>query len=156
MSIPRTCRLAESTGGWPAALGAGALEVLRAGALCNDSSLYQEGGHWRISGDPTEGALVVSAAKAGIRQEDLAYHFPRLDTVPFESSHQYMATLHGTAVAAGPKIAPGSLSAVTASESRVAYVKGAAEKVMARCSHELADDGTLVPVNGALDRRHGL
>ncbi len=137
----------ESTEGRFATLGAGVLEVLRAGALCNDSSLYQEDGHWRISGDPTEGALVVSAAKAGLSQEDLANHFPRVDTVPFESSHQYMATLHSTAIAYDSKALPGSGSAVHMTASRVSYVKGAVEKVMARCSHELTADGSVAPIN---------
>ena len=44
-------------------IGPDLAELLRAGVLCNDSSLYQEDGHWHISGDPTEGALIVSAAK---------------------------------------------------------------------------------------------
>jgi len=104
-------------------------EVLRSGALCNDGSVYFEDGHWRISGDPTEGALIVSAAKGGLRQESLEHSFPRLDTVPFESEHQYMATLHRADAGA-----------------RIAYVKGAVEKILARCSWSLADDGSLGPL----------
>ena len=122
------------------ALGAGLAEVLRAGALCNDSSLYQEEGHWRISGDPTEGALIVSAIKAGLNPEELERLFPRLDTVPFESEHQYMATLHRVVSPHGPGAFPGA-------EGRIAYVKGAVEKVVARCSSELSGDGSLIPVD---------
>ena len=122
------------------ALGAGLAEVLRAGALCNDSSLYQEEGHWRVSGDPTEGALIVSAVKAGLNREELEHLFPRLDTVPFESEHQYMATLHRVVSPHGSGAGPGA-------EGRIAYVKGAVEKVVARCSSELSGDGSLIPVD---------
>ena len=72
------------------------VETLRAGSLCNDSSIFFEDGHWHVNGDPTEGALLVSAAKAGLHHEGLTHEHPRLDTVPFESEHQYMATLHRT------------------------------------------------------------
>ncbi len=113
------------------------VEMLRAGALCNDSSLYQAEGYWHIGGDPTEGALIVSAIKAGLNHESLEHAFPRLDTVPFESEHQYMATLH--------RVAP--LHEDLGADARVAYVKGAAEKVLARCSAELAYDGSLRPLD---------
>ncbi len=93
-----------------------ALELhLRIGALCNDSVLTMEGERsYNIFGDPTEGALVVAAAKAGINREKLDRTFPRLDEIPFQSEKFYMATLHPS---------PGS-------EGRVAYVKGAPEKLL--------------------------
>ncbi len=109
--------------------------TLRAGVLCNDSSLYQEDEQWRISGDPTEGALIVSAIKGGINREEMDHLYPRLDTVPFESEHQYMATLH--------------LCREDGKEDRVAYVKGAVEKVSSRCSYELDGSGNRVPVDSA-------
>jgi len=128
-------------------LGAGGsqnlAELLRAGVLCNDSSLYQEDGHWRISGDPTEGALIVSAGKIGLNREDLDHAFPRLDTVPFESEHQYMATLH--------RVAP--LHDFPGSDAPVAYVKGALEKVLARSSSALSGDGSLSPVDAEMTDR---
>jgi cation-transporting P-type ATPase F len=108
------------------------LETLRAGSLCNDSSIYFEDDLWHVNGDPTEGALIVSAAKAGLNYEGLEYLFPRLDTVPFESEHQYMATLHRLET-----------------DDRIAYVKGAVEKVLARCSAELAEDGSQQPLDAA-------
>ena len=106
------------------------VEVLRAGALCNDSSLYFEDGHWRVRGDPTEGALMVSAAKAGLNHESLERLLPRLDTVPFESETQYMATLHRAD-----------------STGRIVYVKGAVERVLARCGSELTRDGSYRPLD---------
>jgi len=106
-----------------AALPAALDELLRAGLLCNDAMLREDGGVWRIDGDPTEGALVVAARKAGLHEAAEAAAHPRLDAVPFESQHQYMATLHGGA-------------------RPVVYVKGAVEAVLARCSHALAADGS--------------
>ncbi len=91
-----------------------ALELhLRIGALCNDASLTMEDEQsYSIFGDPTEGALVVAAAKAGMNREKLDRTFPRLDEIPFQSEKFYMATLH-------PR-----------DGGRIAYVKGAAEKLL--------------------------
>ncbi len=113
-------------------LGASLEAVLRAGLLCNDSSLYQEAGRWHIHGDPTEGALLVSAAKAGLNREYVDHCYPRLDTIPFESEHQYMATLHRMGDGAGGGC--------------IAFVKGAVEKVVARSAVELQEDGSTVPI----------
>jgi len=68
--------------------------LLRMGALCNDALLTREDERCSIFGDPTEGALVVAAAKAGINKEKLEKNFPRLDEIPFQSEKKYMATLH--------------------------------------------------------------
>lgn len=103
-------------------------EVLTAGFLCNDSRLLEEAGTWKAQGDPTEAALLVSARKAGIApagQPGIALP-PRLDTLPFESQHQYMATLHD----------------LGAGLPRVAYVKGAAEVLLDRCGEALDAAGT--------------
>ncbi len=87
---------------------------LRIGALCNDALLTREDGDCcSIFGDPTEGALVVAAAKAGMNKEKLEKTFPRLDEIPFQSEKQYMATLH-------PNNKGG----------RTAFVKGGAEKLL--------------------------
>ena len=67
---------------------------LRVGLLCNEASLYRDNGVWRINGDPTEGALLVSAAKAGLDVEQEHHDYPMLDMAPFESEHGFMATLH--------------------------------------------------------------
>ncbi len=72
----------------------GLMETLKAGLLCNDARLVAEDGEWRIEGDPTEGALLVSAYKAGLKPASVEASHPRLDAIPFESEHQFMATLH--------------------------------------------------------------
>jgi Ca2+-transporting ATPase len=87
---------------------------LKIGALCNDAVLTEEDEqNYSIFGDPTEGALIVAAGKAGMNREKLDRIYPRLDEIPFQSEKLYMATLH-------PRDGGG----------RVAYVKGAAEKLL--------------------------
>ncbi|MDI5983263.1 HAD-IC family P-type ATPase [Halomonas sp. M4R5S39] len=67
---------------------------LKVGVLCNDAELAEEHGRWHIHGDPTEGALVVAAAKAGLGARELRGDHARQDAIPFESERKYMATLH--------------------------------------------------------------
>ncbi|MBP7867005.1 MAG: cation-transporting P-type ATPase [Acidobacteria bacterium] len=100
-------------------------ECLRAGLLANDAEVVHDGGRWTAQGDPTEAALVVAARKGGFRPEDARRECPRLDAIPFESQHQYMATLHD----AGPGL------------PRVVYLKGALEKVLERSGAALTPDG---------------
>lgn len=90
-------------------------ELLEAAALCNDVSLRQEATQWTLTGDPTEGALVVAAEKLGVAVEPLRQAHPRLDAIAFESDNQFMATLHEWAE--GPRI----------------VLKGAPEVVLQRC-----------------------
>jgi P-type Ca2+ transporter type 2C len=91
--------------------------LLRIAALCNDAQLIESNGKQGIIGDPTEGALVVSAAKAGMDKGVLQKTYPRLDEIPFESERMYMATLH-------PE-----------EGRKVAYIKGAVEKVLPACRY---------------------
>ncbi len=102
---------------------------LLAGALCNDAQLVERDGRWDIAGDPTEGALLVSARKAGIDSVQADGSWPRLDAIPFESERQYMATLHRA-----KSDHPGTV-----------YLKGAVEKVVQLCDRELVSDGTECP-----------
>jgi Ca2+-transporting ATPase len=95
--------------------------LLLAGALCNDAQLKLTSRHAQISGDPTEGALLVAALKGGIDLQQTHQLWPRLDTLPFESEQQYMATLH-----------------LTPHGQHVLYMKGAPEQVLRRC-HRLPD-----------------
>ena len=67
-------------------------------ALCNDAHLQCREGHWELSGDPTEGALLSLAMKAGLDVAAARAAHPRLDVLPFESEHGYMASLHAAQV----------------------------------------------------------
>jgi magnesium-transporting ATPase (P-type) len=68
--------------------------LLLDGALCSDATVFQEGETWKLSGDPTEGALVTAAMKIGVDVEAERKACPRRDAIPFESENQFMATLH--------------------------------------------------------------
>ena len=105
-------------------------ETLKAGLLCNDSQLIQTEGTWDIQGDPTEGALLVAARKAGLTT---AESFPaRLDVLPFDSQHQFMATLH---------------------DDGTIYVKGAAEVLLDRCSGALDPNGQVTDCSSTVFRQ---
>jgi magnesium-transporting ATPase (P-type) len=96
-------------------------ELARGALLCNDAVLEESGGRWRLSGEPTEGALVTLAMKAGLEprmQKELYY---RVDVIPFESEHRFMATLHHNHAG-----------------HAFIYVKGAPEKVLEMCNRERA------------------
>ena len=111
---------------------AAAREVLLAGLLCNDTALNQTDGRYEVAGDPTEAALLTSAAKAGIVAGDGAPSLPRLDAIPFESAYQYMATLHDAG-----------------DGRRIVYVKGAVEKVLERCSASVGAAGEPAALDAA-------
>lgn len=68
---------------------------LLGGACCNDAVLTFDKGQWALVGDPTEGAMAVVAAKAGLDRAELVSAHPRLAEIPFSSGRRYMATLHG-------------------------------------------------------------
>lgn len=95
------------------------LETLRAGTLCNDAEIIDRTGQAGIVGDPTEAALKVSAAKAGI--EDME---SRLDEIPFSSELMLMATLH------------------EGEDGNVIYLKGSPERVVMLCSEHLVVDAS--------------
>ena len=93
--------------------------LLRASVLASDARLIGRDGRWTIDGDATEGALVVAAKKVGLDPSTLSRDEPRVAEIPFTSDRRRMTTLHG---------APSRL---------VAYSKGAAEDIMAGCSHHV-------------------
>jgi Ca2+-transporting ATPase len=70
--------------------------LLRIGVLCTESEVREESGRWRVEGDPTEGALIVAAGKAGILRGKELEGNPLISIIPFESDRGYMATLHRT------------------------------------------------------------
>jgi len=94
---------------------AAVLNLVQAAALCNDVSLRKEADQWTLTGDPTEGALVVAAEKLGVAVEPLRRNHPRLDAIAFDSDNQFMATLHRFA-----------------DQQRI-ILKGAPEVVLQRC-----------------------
>ncbi|MFP4359982.1 MAG: HAD-IC family P-type ATPase [Alphaproteobacteria bacterium] len=100
-------------------------QLLRGGLLCNDAELVRTDDDWRAEGDPTEAALVVAAVKAGFdaRAERAAHR--RLDAVPFDSQHRYMATLHE---------GPGG-------ERRI-VAKGAPERILPMCRTQAGPHGS--------------
>lgn len=95
--------------------------LLTIGSLCNDARLIQEENKWQIKGDPTEGALISMAAKAGLWQNDLNDRFPRIDEQPFSSERKRMTTVHQT------------------EKGEVAYSKGAPEMILNSCRYILED-----------------
>jgi Ca2+-transporting ATPase len=111
--------------------------LLSAAALASDARLSQgngarngggpgaseNGDGWHIKGDPTEGALVVAAAKAGLHKPDLEAHYPRVHEIPFTSETKRMTTLHETP------------------EGVAAYSKGAPEVVLSSCDTYLSESG---------------
>jgi len=107
-------------------------ECLQCGLLCNDSHLQDQNGQISVAGDPTEGALIVSAQKAGMIRQTLEQEQPRLDTIPFESQYQYMATLHQQ----------GELS-----DRHAIYVKGSAEAILKRCHYQRDANGQKIDLN---------
>ena len=109
------------------------MECLRAGTLCNDSRLVAGEASWRAEGDPTEVALLTSAAKAGLTASRVAAEYPRLSEIPFESDYQYMATLHRR---------DGALATV-------AYLKGSVEQLLPRCQYRTASNGQAQPITSA-------
>jgi magnesium-transporting ATPase (P-type) len=81
--------------GSAAPVSGSARELFRVGLLCNDATLVKgENGLWKITGDPTEGALVTAAEKFGLKTDATRNAAARLDAIPFESENQFMATLH--------------------------------------------------------------
>jgi Ca2+-transporting ATPase len=108
--------------------------LLTSAALCTDAHLRRaEDGHWRVKGDPTEGALIAAAAKAGLHKPELEQASPRIDELPFDADSRRMSTLHRQG------------------DSTFACVKGAAEAVLAACTRLQRTDGSCVP----LDAEHG-
>ncbi len=111
--------------------------LLKAGALCNNSYLKQNEGNnqWEIVGDPTEGALVVLAAKAGYKKEDLEQEYPRLREIPFDSERKRMSTVHQTP------------------EGQVIlFVKGAPDQIV-ECCHSVRGNSKILPLSNSLKEK---
>ena len=97
--------------------------MLRAAALASDARIEEVDGRWDVKGDPTEGALIVAAAKAGFDKSRIEAETPRVDEIPFTSESKRMTTLHRE---------PAGVTA---------YAKGAPETILASCTRHLTADG---------------
>ena len=112
--------------------------TLTAAALANNATLQQGDGGWSVQGDPTEGALLVAARKAGLDDRALLARWPRVAELPFSSERKLMSTVHEDA---------------ERRSQRVLFAKGAPETLLPRCSHELVGGE---PVSLAPARREAL
>jgi len=92
----------------------------------NNAVLHEQGGRWTVHGDPTEGALIVAARKAGLEAEALAARFERMGEVPFSSERKLMSTVHADA---------------EVSARVLLFTKGAPDVLLGRCSEELIGEG---------------
>jgi Ca2+-transporting ATPase len=101
------------------------MDCLRAGTLASDTRLQKTEDEWDIVGDPTEGAIVVAAAKAGLKKDLLDEEFPRIAEIPFTSESKRMTTLHKKG------------------EDTFAFAKGAPEMLLPSCTHEKTADGVV-------------
>ena len=110
------------------------LELLRAAVLASDARLVMREGRWQVDGDPTEGALIVAAGKAGLTPADLNEREPRTAEIPFTSERRRMTTLHQTATGI------------------VAYSKGASDEVLASCTSQSGSGLGAVMTEGSRER----
>ncbi|RDI97153.1 cation-transporting P-type ATPase [Dyella solisilvae] len=95
----------------------------RVSLLCNDAELLQDDGKWKVEGDPTEGALYPFANKLGMDRAAETVAAPRVDSIPFESEHKFMATLNRSASA------------------EMLLVKGAPEVILEHCDRQQTETG---------------
>jgi Ca2+-transporting ATPase len=117
-----------SPGGRGQGEGEALRELLTAAVLCNGATLSREDGVWRVVGDPTEGALLVAAAKMRLLQAPLEAAHPMLGEAPFDSERKMMTMVR------------------RADGRAVAYVKGAPDVLLRRCTRVLARDGAVAPL----------
>ena len=119
--------------------------LLAGGALSNDALLECEGDDYHIIGDPTEGALLVSAARVGLEKETLEEIFPRVSEVPFESDRKRMTTVHQVKdwVVPGFGELPRGLISNRGRDGQpsfVAFTKGAVDSLLDVCDRVLVED----------------
>lgn len=100
-------------------------QTIKAGILCNTSTIVKENNYYKVVGDPTEGALIVSGEKADYNKELLKEELVHIDTLDFDSKNQYMASYYGA----------------KDKQSSHIYIKGSLEKILQRCEFTLDSDG---------------
>jgi magnesium-transporting ATPase (P-type) len=102
----------------------------RVSLLCNDAEIRREDGLWKVEGDPTEGALHPFGSKLGMERKAEQDAYPRIDAIPFESEHKFMATLHKDG---GGK--------------QFILVKGAPEAILEHCDRQAAGGARPAPLD---------
>ncbi|NPD15106.1 cation-transporting P-type ATPase [Xinfangfangia sp. D13-10-4-6] len=115
---PGTARLYEQGAGYRPGLA-----LVRAALLCNDARLRPDS--WQVEGDPMEGALVTLALKAQLDPDEARAEWPRLDEIPFDAAHRFMASLHR----------------VPLDDCGVILVKGAPERILEMCDQQETSAG---------------
>src|SRR5262249_34617009 len=118
----------------------GALTALWAGILASDAHLEHSRASdmtqtYRVVGDPTEGAIVVAAAKAGVMKAQMEQAYPRLDEVPFDSERKRMSTILDVAAPSKSDPSPFDADAEAEGQLYVITTKGAVDQVLPRCTH---------------------
>jgi len=120
----------------------------RVSVLCNDAELVQQEGGWKVEGDPTEGALFPFATKLGVDRAIEQAASPRIDAIPFESEHKFMATLHKSAAGKEALLVKGAPEVIFEHCDRQQTASGHAESLdrahFMRASDELAARGERV------------
>ncbi len=99
--------------------------LVMSGLLCNDAELVNSEGQWSVAGDPMEGALVALAVKAGLEPHGIRSQWSRLDAIPFDARHRFMATLNQSP-----------------DGRRQIFVKGAPDELLQKCTAQVEGAGT--------------
>ena len=127
----------------------GAVSLLLHGAtLCSDARLEESGREdgqsmYRMVGDPTEGALVVAAEKAGIHQQDAEIQYPRVMEIPFDSARKRMVTIHELQF---------PLKGLTNGAGKIAFIKGAPDVLLSYCSYIASGDQVIDLTSGIREK----
>jgi P-type Ca2+ transporter type 2C len=131
-------RTQQAEGGEPAVT-----LLLAGGTLCNDALLEEdEDDGFRAIGDPTEGALVVAAAREGMKKPELEASLPRIREVPFDSRRKRMTTVHEVVSPSGPDTWEALISNGGGDDAPyVAFTKGAVDSLLEISSHVWSGDG---------------
>lgn len=105
--------------------------LMRTSAFCNDAKLIppNDGGKWKIIGDPTEASLLVAAYKSGFNLEEELKRIPRITELPFDSKRKSMSSIHQK------------------EDKKVAYIKGAPKKIISLSTH-ISEKGKIRPLSG--------
>lgn len=120
--------------------GLGVRLALKATALCNNATLTRPAGaeaEWGVSGDPTEGAMLAAAVKAGVKLDELHGLFPRTAHLPFERLRKMMTTVHEVKPTAEDPL----LKKIIKDSTHAAFVKGAPKELISLCTTILEDNG---------------